>query len=343
MVAGTLQPRESHDRQEVTDVQAIRRGIKPGIRDDALAHQHLARALRRVVNQPAPLQFRKQITHGVHYHNAVLVSRRAALNTLMAGGVGTAVGGAAYGLAYSRHDIQIVRTDIPVSGLHPALDGLRVGLVTDLHHSEMVPARDVARAVSLMMEESPDLIVLGGDYVTWGDRSYVGPCSEALAGLAAPFGVYAVVGNHDDDRDMPAALASLGYEVLRDARTTLRVRDHKLELVGVRYWTRRVRDIARLVRGAESTVVLLAHDPRRLEEAAALNIPLVLSGHTHGGQVLLPGVGAVAARKFPVVAGVGRRRNTAIFVSRGVGTVYVPYRLNCPPDVSVITLRMRNA
>ncbi len=88
-------------------------------------------------------------------------------------------------------------------------------------------------------------------------------------------------------------------------------------------------------------MILLAHDPRRLDEAAALDVPLVLSGHTHGGQVVLPGLGAVAARKFPVVAGAGRRENTSIFVSRGVGTVYVPYRLNCPPDVSVITLRTR--
>jgi len=272
----------------------------------------------------------------------VLVSRRAALNTLMAGGVGTVIGGGAYGLAYSRHNIQVVRTAIPVSGLVPALDGLRIGLITDLHHSEMVPAQDVVRAASLMMAERPDLIVLGGDYVTWGDRSYVVPCSEALAGLSAPFGVYAVVGNHDDDRDMPAALISHGYEVLRDARTTVRIRGERLDLVGVRYWTRRARDIARLIRGAESTVILLAHDPRRLDEAAALNVPLVLSGHTHGGQVVLPGLGAIAAKKFPVVAGSGRRENTSIFVSRGVGTVYVPYRLNCPPDVSVITLQRKS-
>jgi len=269
----------------------------------------------------------------------VLVSRRAALNILMAGGVGTAIGGGAYGLAYSRHNVQVVRTAIQVSGLNPALDGLRIGLITDLHHSEMVPAQDVARAASLMMGERPDLIVLGGDYVTWGDRSYVVPCSEALAGLAAPFGVYAVVGNHDDDRDMPAALISHGYEVLRDARTTVRIRGEQMDLVGLRFWTRRTRDIARLIRGAESTVILLAHDPRRLAEASVLNVPLVLSGHTHGGQVVLPGLGAVAAKKFPVVAGVGRRENTSIFVSRGVGTVYVPYRLNCPPDVSVITLK----
>jgi predicted MPP superfamily phosphohydrolase len=272
----------------------------------------------------------------------VLVSRRAALKALMAGGVGTAIGSGAYGLAYSRHNIQVVRTAIPVSGLSPALDGLRIGLITDLHHSEMVPAHDIVRAASLMMAERPDLIVLGGDYVTWGDRSYVVPCSEALAGLSAPIGVYAVVGNHDDDRDMPAALISHGYEVLRDDRTTVRVRGEQLDLVGVRYWTRRARDIARLVKGAASTVILLAHDPRRLDEAAALNVPLVLSGHTHGGQVVLPGLGAIAAKKFPVVAGVGRRDNTSIFVSRGVGTVYVPYRLNCPPDVSVITLQSRS-
>jgi predicted MPP superfamily phosphohydrolase len=269
----------------------------------------------------------------------VLVSRRAAINTLVAGGIGTVIGGAAYGVAYSRHQIQVLRASVPVVGLSPALDGLRVGLITDLHHSDMVPVRDIARAVSLMMAEQPDLIVLGGDYVTWGDRDYVVPCSEALAGLMAPYGVFAVLGNHDDDRDMPAALMAHGYEVLRDARTTVEIRGERVDLVGVRFWTRRGRDIARLVRDAESTVILLAHDPRRLEEAAELDVPLVLSGHTHGGQVVLPGLGAIAAKKFPVVAGFGRQKDSSIFVSRGVGTVYVPYRFNCPPDVSVVTLK----
>jgi predicted MPP superfamily phosphohydrolase len=269
----------------------------------------------------------------------VRVSRRAALNALTAGGVGTVIGGAAYGLAYSRHQIQIFRGTVPIAGLSPALDGLRIGLITDLHHSEMVPVGDVLHAAALMKAERPDLIVLGGDYVTWGDRHYVAPCAEALSGLTAPFGVYAVLGNHDDDRDMPAALEARGYDVLRDARTTVRMRGEKIELVGVRYWTRRERDIARLVRGSDSTMFLLAHDPRRLDEAADLNMSLVLSGHTHGGQVVLPILGAVAARKFPVIAGSGRLRNTSIFVSRGVGTVYVPYRLNCPPDVSIITLK----
>jgi predicted MPP superfamily phosphohydrolase len=206
----------------------------------------------------------------------------------------------------------------------------------------MVPASDVARAASLMMAEHPDLIVLGGDYVTWGDRTYVAPCAEALAGLRAPFGVFAVLGNHDDDRDMPAALVSNGFEALRDARTKVIVRGETLSLVGLRYWTQRARDIARLVKGAEGTVMLLAHNPRRLAEAAALDVPVVLSGHTHGGQVVLPVIGAVAARRFPVIAGLGHQNNTSIFVSRGVGTVYVPYRLNCPPDVSILTLKAGN-
>jgi predicted MPP superfamily phosphohydrolase len=93
------------------------------------------------------------------------------------------------------------------------------------------------------------------------------------------------------------------------------------------------------MKGADGLTILLAHDPRRLTAAAELGIPLVLSGHTHGGQVVLPIAGAVAARHFPVIAGLGRRGNTSIFVSRGVGTVYVPYRLNCPADVSVLTLK----
>jgi predicted MPP superfamily phosphohydrolase len=73
-----------------------------------------------------------------------------------------------------------------------------------------------------------------------------------------------------------------------------------------------------------------------------LNVPAVLAGHTHGGQVVLPGVGAIARRSFPVLSGLGSRDSTSIFVSRGVGTVYVPVRINCPPEVAVVTLRRRS-
>jgi predicted MPP superfamily phosphohydrolase len=267
------------------------------------------------------------------------ISRRDLLKGVAAAGIGATTGALAHGYAYERHDLALTRETLTVSGLPGPLAGLRIGLLTDLHRSDTVPHELVAHAVRLMMSEAPDLVVLGGDYVTWGDRRFVVPAAEALAPLSAPHGVYAVLGNHDDDRDMPAALGAVGFAVLRDARTRLRLRGETLDLAGIRYWTRRVSDIAHVLRGASPNVILLAHNPLRLTEAAALTVPLVLSGHTHGGQVVLPGIGAIAARQFPVIAGRGRLEGTEIFVSRGVGTVYVPVRLNCPPEVAVLTLR----
>jgi len=267
------------------------------------------------------------------------MSRRTLLKACAAAGAAAVGGSGAYGFFLERHALALTRVSVPVSGLPSALAGFRIGLLTDVHRSRWVSADDVARGVGALMAARPDLIVLGGDYVTWGDRTYVEPSAEALSGLSAPHGVFAVLGNHDDDHDMPSALVSRGIEVLRDERTDLTVDNAILSLVGLRYWTRRRADIERLARGARGTQVLLAHDPRRLQEAAELGIPLVLSGHTHGGQVVLPGLGAVAAHKFPVVAGLARRGHTSLFVSRGVGTVYVPVRVNCSPEVAVLSLQ----
>jgi predicted MPP superfamily phosphohydrolase len=261
------------------------------------------------------------------------------LKALLGSGVGIVAGTGAYGVFYGRHDLVITRAMVPVAGLPASLDGLRIGLVTDIHRSFWVSHEDVAAAVGLVTAERTDLIVLGGDYVTWGDRRYVGPSSEALAPLSAPYGVFAILGNHDDDHDMAAALTRQRIEVLRDARTRITIRDEPVDLVGIRFWTRRQADIARLMRGTAPATILLAHDPRRFTEAAALSVPLVLSGHTHGGQVVLPGIGAVAAQKFPVVAGLARQGNTTMFVSRGIGTIYIPVRINCPPEVAVLTLQ----
>jgi predicted MPP superfamily phosphohydrolase len=273
----------------------------------------------------------------------VAITRRTAIKGVLATTIGALTGAGAYGMAYERHRIGVTEATLDVFGLPPAFDGLRIGFLTDIHHSALVPAQDVMTAVTLANDAKPDLMVLGGDYVTFGDRRFVHPVAELLAPLRAPHGVFAILGNHDDDRDMPAALTAQHITVLKDARTTVQIGGDTLELAGVRFWTRRPQDIARVVRRAEHPVLLLAHDPRRLAEAAELNIPGVLSGHTHGGQVVLPGVGAIARRRFQVLSGLGQRANTSIFVSRGIGTVYVPVRFNCPPEVALVTLRRRSA
>jgi predicted MPP superfamily phosphohydrolase len=268
----------------------------------------------------------------------MLLTRRAALKGVAATSIGALTGAVAYGMGNERHRVGLTHATLPVSGLPPALDGLRIAFITDVHHSLTVPADDVTRAVTLANSTDPDLVVLGGDYVTWRDRRYVAPVAELLRPLHARGGVFAVLGNHDDDREMPAALIRNGFTVLKDQRTRVELRGEALEVAGIRFWTRRPDEIARVLRDSRDTTLLLAHDPRRVTEAAALDVSAVLSGHTHGGQVVLPGIGAVARRDFPVLAGVARRQNTSLFVSRGIGTVYLPVRINCPPEVALVTL-----
>jgi predicted MPP superfamily phosphohydrolase len=270
------------------------------------------------------------------------VSRRAFLKGVFGSGAALLGGTGLYGFAYARHELEITRTTLAVDRLPPSLSGLRVGLITDVHRSLWVSHEDVTRSVQLLMGEAPDVIVLGGDYVTWGDREYVHAAAEALAPLSAPYGVFGILGNHDDDHDMPAALSARGVQMLKDVRTTVPVKGVPVDFIGIRFWTKRGSDVASIVRGATGFPVLLAHDPRRLAEAAALKIPLMLSGHTHGGQIVLPGIGSIARQKFPVLAGAARREQTTLFVSRGVGTVYVPVRINCPPEVALLTLEPRS-
>ena len=270
------------------------------------------------------------------------ITRRAALKGVLATAVGADTGAGVYGSGYERHHLVLTEAALPVRGLPRGFGGLRIALLTDVPHSSLVPPEDVVRAVELANAQRPDLVILGGDYVTMGDREFMEPVAELLAPLSAPLGVFAILGNHDDDREMPAALVRHHIAVLKDQRTSLERRGDHLDLAGIRFWTREQANIERVVRGAEGPVLLLAHDPRRLTDAAALDLPGVLSGHTHGGQIVIPGLGAVAARKYPVREGNGMLRDTSIFVSRGIGTVYVPIRINCPPEVAIVTLQARD-
>ena len=138
------------------------------------------------------------------------LTRRAVLKGVLAGAAGMAGGAAAYGIGYERHHLGVTEAALPVRGLPAALSGVRIALLTDIHHSELVGAEDVTAAVDLALSLKPDLIVLGGDYVSFADRKFVEPVAELLAPLRAPLGVFAILGNHDDEKEMPAALAREG-------------------------------------------------------------------------------------------------------------------------------------
>jgi len=271
------------------------------------------------------------------------MSRRDVTKLFAAAGAGLFTGGIVHGHANERHQVGVTNTTLAVSGLPDAFLGLRVALLTDFHLSPLVEPADIARAVTLTLEQQPDLIVLGGDYVTWGHEHFVGPVAELLAPLTAPLGVIAILGNHDSDDEVSAALLRNRFTVLRDARTRIERRGDALDVIGVRYWTKQISTISRLIDAPGNVNILLAHDPRRITEAAELNIPLVLSGHTHGGQIVLPGIGAWNRGFFPTMQGTLERDNTVLFVSRGIGMVYVPVRLNCPPEVSMLTLERRGS
>jgi predicted MPP superfamily phosphohydrolase len=226
---------------------------------------------------------------------------------------------------------------VTVDGLPDAFKGFKIALLTDLHRSALVSADLIDRAVSDALAAKPDLVVLGGDFVTNFDVRFAGPAAEVLGRLTAPAGVVAVLGNHDDERAVPAALAARGIRVLREERMRLEMGGRALDFLGIGYWTRGAARIGALV-DREVTPILIAHDPRRLTEAESLSIPLVLSGHTHGGQVVIPPFGPINRFRFPITQGLLRRSNTALFVSRGIGTIYLPVRVNCPPEVAVLTL-----
>jgi predicted MPP superfamily phosphohydrolase len=265
------------------------------------------------------------------------MTRRQVLGAMAAGGA-AAIGAGLYGVVVEPRRLTITRATLPVKGLPSALSGLRIGLASDLHHRESGAPSMVVAVAAALQSEAPDLVVLAGDYVTGSDKRSVGPCAEALAALRPPHGAFAATGNHDPEPTVKAEFERRGIRVLRDEHEDIDVRGEAVSIGGLRYWSRRLEDVEKTFRGSRGFAILVAHDPRRLDQASEAGVPLVLSGHTHGGQVVLPGLGAPAAARFPVVHGPARRRATSIFVSRGVGTVVLPVRINCPPEVVVLTL-----
>src|SRR2546421_5470700 len=242
-----------------------------------------------------------------------------------------------YKLAVERHAIALKR-------LPRSLDGLKVVHLSDIHHGPFTGREQVERAVEVANSLQPDIVALTGDYISH-EREYVRPCAEMLGRLRARCGVYAVLGNHDNwvDAALVTDLFSAeGIRVLVNEGLRFEDRGASFWLAGVDDTMVGLEDLPLALAGSRSDELklLLAHNPIILRRAARAGVDLVLSGHTHGGQVTIRSERSASGRpRRRLLRGLGRQGETQIYVTRGVGTVILPVRYGCPPEVSVLELR----
>jgi predicted MPP superfamily phosphohydrolase len=262
---------------------------------------------------------------------------------------GAAFAGSALGaLGKDRYDITEI--SIPIAGLPDRLQGFTIALASDIHSSVFMTLPTMRNYVSLLNGMGADCIVVTGDFVN-SMVEEVYPFAEAFSELRAPLGVYGVLGNHDYyTRNVDAvarAVNDAGIRLLVNERVSLQKENETLHLAGVDDTGSHERaaqwfDKASRGAGEGAPKILLCHRPYYFEEAARRKFDLTLSGHTHGGQIVFARIGndiiAPARMASPYVAGLYSIGRSRMYVSRGIGTVGIPVRINCPPEITKITL-----
>jgi predicted MPP superfamily phosphohydrolase len=281
--------------------------------------------------------------------------------------------GAMYGFATERLNYQVRRVEIPIAKLPPALDGMKIAQLSDIHLSGYMPRAQVRRAVDMANELGADLAVVTGDFIT-GASDPLEDCIDEVRQLRAPLGVWGCNGNHEIYAHAEDAaqffFAQAGMKLLRDENAQLTFNGARFNLLGVDYQRERTAGGRRLQMLANAAPlvrrdmpnILLSHNPNSFNRAVELGIELTLSGHTHGGQIQ---VEILDHRLSPArfitdyIAGLYRRPLGAdskltsselvasgnslvpahLYVNRGLGTVGAPVRLGVPPEISLIVLR----
>ncbi len=258
--------------------------------------------------------------------------------------------GVAAGAGYARliepYNYLTSNIDIYLHDLPERFENFRITQLTDVHHSQIVGLNEIRRVVQLALGTKPDMIVLTGDYTT-SYRRYIEPCAEALSALRAPEGVWAVLGNHDHYTDpelTTRALRRNRIEVMNNSNTTITRGPDKLQLSGVDDWSWNANDWQRAFAGIKKDIpnVLLSHQPTVLDLAETQNVSLILSGHTHGGQIDLPFIGApvrYATREMKYSQGLYKRGETQLYVSAGTGVIGLPVRFGVRPEIAVFRLK----
>jgi predicted MPP superfamily phosphohydrolase len=260
-----------------------------------------------------------------------------------------------YGYRVEPTWLELNQSAIPIRDLPPAYDGFRIVQLSDFHCSRQVSPSYLGEAVALAQAQQADLVVLTGDFIHRGYR-YVDQVAHILGQLSAPAGVFAVLGNHDFSvrnalgfrryrhlhRAVARALTANGIRVLHNERIVLTRGDNQLHLVGVEDLWSRACDLEQAFSGATPTIpcITLAHNPRTVERLDGRRCDLMLSGHTHGGQIHVPGIGRPTlgpkARRF--AAGLYHFRDTYVYVNKGVGFGF-RFRYGVRPEVAVLTLQ----
>lgn len=273
-------------------------------------------------------------------------------NSLIAAGAVAAGGLAAYAFLVEPRWLEVTRTRVPVRGLPRQLEGLRIALLTDLHAGQGSSLRVAERACRLAMRERPDLIALTGDLAADNAPGF-DHVLHAMRCLEAPLGIHAVPGNHDYAVGIHkwhgAVRSRPQIRDLTNSAVTLDVSGARLCVAGVDDRSCGDPSLGALPPPERRDVtILLAHDPDQAERSRRSydDVDLILSGHTHGGQVRLPLVGSLinpARRDDLYEDGLRRRPWTQVYVSRGIGTVHLPVRFLCRPEVAILVLTRDSA
>ena len=241
---------------------------------------------------------------------------------------------------------RIQRIDVPIEGLASSFDGYRIAQLSDVHVGSLCPPSRVMRWVGRANDEKVDLIALTGDYVTSGTRFHA-EAARLFGELRARDGVAAVMGNHDysgGGEPLRTELVAHGIKLLSNERFVIERQGDRLEIAGVDDTYTRRADVEKTLEGLSTgqAVVTLAHDPKLFPALAKHGASLVLSGHTHWGQIGAPYLAKrvnLARRFFRFAAGTYRDGAATLYVNPGLGTTGPPIRWGVPPEITVITLR----
>lgn len=241
------------------------------------------------------------------------------------------------------NSLSLEHVEIKLKRLPKGLDGFRIIHLSDTHHSPFTTLDHIKRTVKIANRLKPDMVILTGDYVSH-EREYIAPVAAVLGKLKAKHGIYACLGNHDHwtDADLVTHLfRGEGINMLVNEGLRFETRRGSFWLCGVDDYMVGRTDVPAALRGSfpDEMKLLLAHNPIIFREAARYGVDLTLSGHTHGGQIKLRDEEKRILPSRKLKAGLHERRGSQVYITRGIGTVIVPMRFRCPPEISLLELR----